>query len=78
MTVSCSARDLEDFLQELPAPVDRLALEVVPEAEVSQHLEERFMERGAADVFDVAGADALLARGRTCELRVAKSRGTRA
>ncbi len=39
--------DLEDLLQELPGPVDRLALEVVAEAEVPQHLEERLVERGA-------------------------------
>ena len=52
--------------------MDRLALEVVAEAEVPQHLEERFVERGPADVFDVAGAHALLAGGRARELGIAQ------
>jgi hypothetical protein len=47
--------------QKLPGPVDRLALEVIAEAEVAQHLEERVVIGGAADVVDVAGAEALLA-----------------
>ena len=59
--------DLEDRGQEFPGPVDRLALEVVTEAEVAQHLEERHVARGLADVLDVAGANALLARGRAFE-----------
>ena len=41
--------------------MDRLALEVVAEAEVAQHLEERVVKGRAADVVDVAGAEALLA-----------------
>ena len=49
--------------QELPAPVDRFALEVIAEGEVAEHLEEGAVARGLADVFDVAGADALLAGG---------------
>ena len=55
--------DPEPFLvgQELPSPVDRFALEVVAEAEVPEHFEEGVVERGASDVVDVAGAEALLA-----------------
>ena len=47
--------------QKLPGPVDRLALEIVAEAEVAQHLEKRVVIGRAADVFDVAGAQAFLA-----------------
>jgi hypothetical protein len=36
-------RDLEIRRQELPRPVDRLALEIVAEAPVAEHLEERVM-----------------------------------
>ena len=53
---------------ELPRPLDRLALEVVAEAEVAQHLEEREVAVGATDVVEVvvlaAGAHALLHRSR--------------
>ena len=38
-------------------------LEVVAKAEVAQHLEERVVPRGDADVFDVVGADAALGGG---------------
>ena len=41
--------------------MDRLALEIVTEAEIAQHLEERFVERCLAHVLDVAGANAFLA-----------------
>src|SRR5690349_21160051 len=44
------ARDAEVARQELPAPVDRLALEVVAEAPVPEHLEERVVARGPADL----------------------------
>ena len=49
--------------EKFPAPVDGFALEVVAEAEVAEHLEERVVVGGAADVVDVAGAEALLAGG---------------
>jgi hypothetical protein len=39
--------------QQLPCVADRVALEVVPEAEVAEHLEERVMARGVADVLEV-------------------------
>ena len=57
--------------QELPRPVDRLALEIVAEAEVAQHLEEGVVVGRAADVVDVAGAQALLAGRRPGELQLA-------
>ena len=67
MNVSRSAGNLEGAGEELPGPVDRLALEVIAEAEVAQHLEERHVPRRLADVLDVAGADALLAGGGALE-----------
>ena len=56
------------FGQELPRPVDRLALEVIAEAEVPKHLEEGVVIRRPADVIDVAGAKALLTGRRAGEL----------
>ena len=41
--------------------MDRLALEIIAEAEIAQHLEERVVIGRAADVVDVAGAQAFLA-----------------
>jgi len=59
------APDVDD---EIPGEPDRVFLEVIAEGEVAEHLEERVMARGAADVFEVivlaAGAHALL-RGRS-------------
>ena len=59
--------EAEDVGVELPRPLDRVGLEVVAEAEVAQHLEEREVPVGAADVVEVvvlaAGAHALLDRG---------------
>ena len=57
--------------QELPRPEDRLPLEVVPEAEVPEHLEERVVPGGDADVADVPGPQALLAGRRAPQRRVA-------
>ncbi len=52
---------------QLPGKVDGVALEVVAEAEVAQHLEEGVVAAGEADIFKVvvlaAGADALLRSG---------------
>ncbi len=62
--------------QELPGPVDRVALEVVAEAEVAQHLEERVVVGRAADVVDVAGAQALLAGRGARELELAPCPGS--
>ena len=47
--------------QKFPGPVDGVPLEVVPEGEVSQHLKISAVAGGLADVFNVAGTDALLA-----------------
>ena len=55
---------LVDFGQQLPGVLDGVALEVVAEAEVAEHLEEGVVTRGVADVFEVvvlaAGAHAFL------------------
>ena len=54
--------------EEVPAELDRLLLEVVPEGEVAEHLEEGVVSRGHAHVLEVvvlsAGPHALLGRGR--------------
>jgi len=44
--------------EELPVPGDRLALEVVAEGEVAEHLEEGEVAKRLADLFDVGGAEA--------------------
>ena len=46
--------ELEDLRDELPRPRDRLALVVVAEAEVAEHLEERTVPSGTADALDIA------------------------
>ena len=60
-------RQAVDLRQQLPAPFDRLALEVVTKRPVAQHLEEGVVARGVAHVFQVvvlaAGAQAGLHRG---------------
>jgi hypothetical protein len=54
--------------QELPRIADRVALEIVAEAEIAEHLEERVMPRRVADVVEVvvlaAGPHAALRGGR--------------
>ena len=55
--------EAESLRGEPPAKGDRLLLEVVPEAEVAEHLEEREVPGGAADLVDVGGAKAPLAGG---------------
>ena len=59
---------LVDLGQQLPGVRDGVALEVVAEAEVAQHLEERVVARGVAHVFQVivlaAGPHATLRRRR--------------
>ena len=49
--------------QQLPGVGDGVFLEVVAEGEVAEHLEERRVPVGAADVVDVGGAGALLDAG---------------
>ena len=60
--------DADDLGVEVPREADRVGLEVVAEAEVAEHLEEREVAVGAADVVEVvvlaARADALLHRDR--------------
>jgi hypothetical protein len=58
---------MPDLRNELPCELDGLLLEVVPEGEVAQHLEERVMTRSVADVLEVVvlarSAHALLGGG---------------
>ena len=53
-------RHAEDLRGEFPRPLDRLFLEVVAEREVAEHLEERRVAHGEADVLDVGQAEAAL------------------
>ena len=50
--------------------MDRLALEIVAEAEVAQHLEKGVVIGRAADVVDVAGPQAFLAGGGPGEIEL--------
>ena len=45
--------DAQVLGQELPGPVDGLALEVVAEGPAAEHLEERVVARGASDLLEV-------------------------
>ena len=56
--------------QELPAPGNGFALEVIAEGEVAQHLEVGTVTGGLADVLDVTGTDALLAGADTAAGRL--------
>ena len=51
------------FRQEFPGPVDGLLLEIVPEGEIPQHLEEGEVAGGQPHAVDVGRAQALLAGG---------------
>ena len=55
--------ELEHLRRQLPRELDRALLEVVAEREVAEHLEEREVARGVADLVDVGRAEALLAGG---------------
>ena len=50
---------------EFPGPAGSVLLEVIAEGEVAQHLEVGAVAGGLADIFDIGGADALLAAGGT-------------
>jgi len=50
--------------QEFPRPTDRFLLEVIAEREIPQHFKKGVVNRRAANVIDVAGPHALLARRR--------------
>ena len=62
------ARPSEHVRDELPGPGDGLFLEIVAEAEVAEHLEERVMAGGVPDVLEIVvlapGAHATLAGDR--------------
>ena len=53
VTQSFSGGIFERAGDEVPGELDRLGLEVVAEAEVAEHLEERVVARGVADVLEV-------------------------
>ena len=59
-------RQAEFLGDQVPGELDRQRLEIVAEREVAEHLEERVMARGVADVVEVvvlaAGAHAFLRR----------------
>ena len=59
------AVDAQHLGDQLPSKGDGLGLEVVAEAEVPEHLEERAVSVGGADDVDVLGPEALLDRGGT-------------
>ena len=63
----------EGLGDQLPAPRNRVRLEVVPEAEVAHHLEEHEVALGAADIVEIvvlaAGTRTLLDRDRALERR---------
>ena len=56
--------------EEFPRPVDGVLFEVIAEREVAEHFKVRAVARGVADVFNVAGADALLAGGHAVARRL--------
>ena len=66
---------------EIPGELDRLALEVVAEAEVAEHLEERMVARRVTDVLEVvvlaAGAHATLRTRGALVAALVLRRGTR-
>jgi hypothetical protein len=59
-------RDAKLAGQEVPVPVDGLALEVVAEAPVAEHLEQRLVARRATDLLEVV----VLARHPKADLRI--------
>src|SRR5581483_2789199 len=46
--------EVQDLRDELPRPSNRLALVIIAEAEVAEHLEERSVAPGASDALDIA------------------------
>ena len=60
------SRQAEFACEQVPGVFDRVVLEIVAEREVAQHLEERVVARGVADIVEVvvlaAGAHAFLRR----------------
>ena len=74
-------RHLKPFRAEFPAPLQRFLLEVITEAEVTQHLKECAVAGSLSDVLYIVGPDALLACGHplfrrclsTCKIRFERS-----
>src|SRR5476651_680924 len=62
-------RDAESSGDEIPGEMNGLSFEVITEAEIAQHFEERMVSGRVADVFQIvvlaAGADTALRSGRT-------------
>ena len=54
-------RHLEPFRAEFPAPLQRLFLEVISEAEVAEHFKECAVTCSLSDILNVIGPDTLLA-----------------
>ena len=62
--------EAEALGRQLVGELDGALLEVVADREVAEHLEEGEVPRGQADVLDVGGAEALLARGQPLRRRL--------
>jgi hypothetical protein len=54
--------DAEILGEQLPGELDRVLLEIVAEGEIAEHLEERVMPRGVADIVEVVVLAARRAR----------------
>ena len=63
-------RNAERAGDEIPREMNRLALEIVAEAEIAEHLEERVVPGGVADVFQII----VLAAGAHAALRARRAR----
>jgi len=54
--------------EQLPSPLDGFVFKIIAKAEVAEHLEERVVISGSADVIDITGSQALLACRRPGEV----------
>jgi hypothetical protein len=75
VTRSSDGIDRRARRDQLPGEADRVALEVVAEGEVAQHLEERVMPRGVPDLLEVVVLPARRARTSATSSRAACRRG---
>ena len=65
-----SLRRHADYLrEEFPRPGDRLALEIIAEGEIAQHLKKGAVARGFAHILDIRRAHALLTGGHAAARR---------
>ena len=78
VTQTSSASKPKPSGDELPRELDGALLEVVADREVAEHLEERQVARGRADVVDVDRAEALLAARQARRRRLLLRRGSTA